>query len=203
MPEALHLGIYRRYDHQLGPTAIKIWESIGSTTYREQGHPGGDGGEGDSAGGPIPERETKDSWPTLVVEAGVSEPLGELHRDMQWWFSASDHQVKIVLLAKCERTRREIILEKWEEEPRARQGATTTRQAAALPTTALLQPTLRQSITITENAATDPTSYNVTRGALVLSFRLLFLRDPSPQEGDVVIDIPELEDYAKDVWALV
>ncbi|KAK4148562.1 hypothetical protein C8A00DRAFT_19625 [Chaetomidium leptoderma] len=39
----------------------------------------------------------------------------ELRNDMRWWFSASDHQVQIVLLAKFEHTSRAIILEKWEE----------------------------------------------------------------------------------------
>jgi hypothetical protein len=41
---------------------------------------------------------------------------------------------------------------------------------------------LRQSITITRDAATD--SYHVARRALVFSFRLLFLREPGPQEGE-------------------
>jgi hypothetical protein len=33
------------------------WKTKGATTYRaREGHPGGDGGEGDSTGGPIPDR---------------------------------------------------------------------------------------------------------------------------------------------------
>lgn len=114
---------------------------------------------------------------------------------MRWWFSTSDHQVQIVLLAKFERTRWAIILEKWEEESSiTRPGAMMTRHAAAL------QPVLRQTITITQDATTDPISYNVTRGALVLGFKLLFLRDPGPGEGDFVLSVQELEKYAKNVW---
>ncbi|KAK3325095.1 hypothetical protein B0H66DRAFT_529149 [Apodospora peruviana] len=105
--------------------------------------------EDDSTGGPKPERGNKGAWPTLVIEAGDSDSLGELHNDMKWWFSASDHQVKL------------------EEEVQTHPGATTTRRFAGL------QPTLRQSITIAQNATTNPVSYNVTRGALILSFRLL------------------------------
>lgn len=33
------------------------------------------------------------------------------------WFSASNHGVKIVILAKFDHRQREIILGKWEEEP--------------------------------------------------------------------------------------
>jgi len=173
-----------------------MWGSIGTTTFRaQQGHPGGDGGEGDSTGGPIPERDIIGSWPTLVIEAGDSESLRELHNDMRWWFSTSEHQVKIVLLAKFERTRRALILEKWEEEPSmTRRGATTTRYAATL------QPVLRQTITITEDSTTNPVSYNVARGALVLGFRLLFLRDPGPGEGDFIFSVQELQAYAERVW---
>lgn len=46
-------------------------------------------------------------------------------------------------------------------------------------------------------AITNPASYNVARGVLVLQFELLFLRDPGPGEGDIVVGIPEL------VWVMV
>jgi len=108
----------------------------------------------------------------------------------------SNHEVKIVLLAKFNGIT--ILLEKWEEQISVRPGATTTRHSLQHPT-----PILRQSITITQNATTNPISYNVTRGALVLSFRLLFLRDPGPGEGDIVLSVQELEEYAEDVWAQV
>jgi hypothetical protein len=121
---------------------------------------------------------------------------------MRWRFSASEHQVKIVLLVKFgDRGHPEILIEKWEEEPHTtREGAITTRQAAAL------QPILRQRITITRYTTTNPVSYHVTRGALVLSFRLLFLRNPdpqNPQERDITIIIPELEEFAEDAWYFV
>lgn len=119
---------------------------------------------------------------------------------MRWWFSASDHLVKIVLLTKFDHRNQTIIIERWEEDPPTRPGATTTRQAAA---GTVLRPVLRQSISITRDTSTDPASYYVTSGALVLSFQLLFLRDPGPQEGDYIISIAELQDYAKLVWGYV
>ncbi|KAJ3557269.1 hypothetical protein NPX13_g9962 [Xylaria arbuscula] len=196
--EALHLQLYRRYDHKLVKNGQEeSWGPIGSTTFRPKGHPEGDGGEGDSSGGPKPARYCKGGWPTLLIEAGDSESLGALRDDMRWWFSASNHQVNIVLLAKFDHPNQRIIIERWEEKLQTRKGATTTRQSAINP---VFTPRLQQSITITQNIATNPVSYNVTRGALVLSFELLFLRNPGPQEGDIVISIAELQAYASDVW---
>lgn len=92
------------------------------------------------------------------------------------------------------------FLEKWEEEIPVRTGATPTRRSATLQHQ---EPVLRQSIAITPDTATNPATYNVTRGALVLSFRLLFLRDPGPGEGDLVYSVQDLEEYAEDVWGEV
>jgi len=144
----------------------KSWKDIASARRSAQGHSGQRGKEGDSTGGPKPKRATKGAWPTLVIEAGVSETLGQLHLDMQRWFSMSNHEVKIVPLAKFDGPK--ILLEKWEEEMPVRPGATTTQRSLQHP-----EPVLRQSITITQNTTTNPISFNVTRGALVLSFRLL------------------------------
>ncbi|KAK3301933.1 uncharacterized protein B0T15DRAFT_286910 [Chaetomium strumarium] len=117
---------------------------------------------------------------------------------MQWWFQASNHQIKIVLLVKFDSTHRAIVLEKWEEEPRDTcPGVTTTRYTAAL------QPVRRQHISITRDSSTNPVSYNVTSGALVLGFRLLLLRDPSPTERDIVISVQDLQTYAEKVWRRV
>lgn len=115
---------------------------------------------------------------------------------MRWWFAASDHKVKIVLLAKFEHAHRTIILERWEEE------ASGARPRAATSHLAAIKPVRRQTITITQDLTTDPISYIVTSGALVLDFRLLFLRDPGPGEGDFILSVQQLQDYAEDVWAV-
>jgi hypothetical protein len=205
--ETLHREIYNQYYSNVVQRGLrKSWKDIAATTLRAQGHPrgdGGNGGEADSAGGPYPQRAFDGDWPTLVVEAGVSETLPELRRDMRWWFSTSNHQVKIVLLAKFEHTETKIILEKWvERPPPPRQGATTTRRAA------MLEPWCDQEIFITRNPGItdshrnrfDPESFTVTRGALRLEFNLLFLREPIQEEGDVIISVEGLQDYASVVW---
>ena len=191
--EALHLQIWQIFTtlHFTQNGSISNWKPIGSTTFRPKGHLEGDGGEGDSSGGPDSIRGDLNSCPTLIIEAGDSESLSALQDDMRWWFSTSNHQVKIVLLTKFDHRNQAIIIEKWEEKPQDRQGATTTRQVTSGNT---LQPILQQTIGITKN-----TSYHVT-SALILSFKLLFLRDPGPQEGDFVISVPELATYARNVW---
>lgn len=70
----------------------------------------------------------------------------------------------------------------------------TTRRAA------LLEPRCSQAIRIVQDPI-NPGSYNVTSGALRLEFQLLFERDPRSGEGDVIIDVPALENYAERLWA--
>lgn len=174
---------------------------MGSTTFRRLGHPEGDGGEGDSSGGPYPERAGKNVWPTLVIEAGDSESLEELRADIRWWFSTSDHQVKMVLLAKCHRAGGQIILEKWEEDESQQQQGAITRSRTAAVSQPTLNPVKRQTVTITRDTTANPASYNVSSGALVLGFKVLFLREPGPTEGDFVVSVQDLERYAEMVWS--
>ncbi|AEO58797.1 hypothetical protein MYCTH_2046242, partial [Thermothelomyces thermophilus ATCC 42464] len=111
--EALHLELNSIYLEELLRMGLShSWSLMGATTFR-QDHPRENSGEGDSTGGPRPER-TKGRWPTLVIEAGHSETLQELYNDMRWWFRASNHDVKIVILAKFDHQQRHILLEKWE-----------------------------------------------------------------------------------------
>jgi hypothetical protein len=126
--EALHSFLDRKIIQKVGRQGLEAsWIPIGSTIFRPKGHPAGDGGEGDSSSGPGPERHSLESWPTLVIEAGDSQSLDQLQADMRWWFWASEHDVKIVLLTKYDRRDRTIILERWEEDLQpARSGATTT-----------------------------------------------------------------------------
>ncbi len=111
--ERLHLQLDKEYRDQLVLTGRRTsWIKMGTTTFRRKGHPGGDGGEGDSTSGPDPDRAELEAWPTLVIEAGDSESLAELQNDIRWWFSTSEHDVKFVLLAKFEHSRREIVLQR-------------------------------------------------------------------------------------------
>ncbi|KAL7930824.1 hypothetical protein V8C35DRAFT_311440 [Trichoderma chlorosporum] len=153
----------------------------------------GSSGEPDSSGGPYPQRILFRAFPTIVIEAGCSRPLSNMQAKARWWFRVSNHDVKIVLLAKLYHSRQTIVIEKWQEKPReSREGATTTRWGSEGV------PFCQQTVTITRTSVNPPV-YQISAD-LVLSFQLLCLRDPRERERDVVISADDLQDYAKDVW---
>jgi hypothetical protein len=102
---------------------------------------------------------------------------------MKWWFSASDHQVNIVLLIKLDLSSEDIIIETWQ---------------AAQGDTASLEPSRSQVITISRGLNTD-TVDNVPGGPLRLDFELLFLRAPRQGEGDIVLPVDVLRRLADTV----
>jgi hypothetical protein len=57
------------------------------------------------------------SWPTLVIETGVSESLPKLRADALWWFQNSNGDVRIVLVLSINKNRRIALLEKWQLAP--------------------------------------------------------------------------------------
>ncbi|KAH6630472.1 hypothetical protein B0J18DRAFT_102462 [Chaetomium sp. MPI-SDFR-AT-0129] len=171
------------------------WMTLGATRYTSTQNNNSES-EPDSSGKPIPDRPGG-GWPTLIIEAGYSESLASLRSKMEWWFDASNHEVKIVLLVKANRVQQSILIERWEEGPitAPRPGATTTRSV-----TSTIGPNRRQEITITKDTRSSPPQYQVNSTDLVLSFRLLFLREPGPQEGDIVVTTAELQLCAAQVW---
>uniref|UniRef100_A0A8H7KBE6 Uncharacterized protein n=1 Tax=Bionectria ochroleuca TaxID=29856 RepID=A0A8H7KBE6_BIOOC len=184
--ERSHRKLIKLIENQITAMGLEDdWGEYGETTLRAE-H-GGGASEGDSGGGPSERDDNIHPWPTLVIEAGYSQSLNALRRQMRWWFSASQHQVKIVLLVKLDPlVPGTIIIEHWKEFPREeRTGATTTRFGARL------EPVNTQRITIQKTLPStnprDPLSYGVTRGSLRLSFMDLFLRAPRQGEGDVVL----------------
>jgi hypothetical protein len=51
-------------------------------------------------------------WPTVVIEAGLSESIRRLRTDARWWFANSRAGVQIVILVKIERPTRRLVIEK-------------------------------------------------------------------------------------------
>ncbi|KAK0708072.1 hypothetical protein B0H67DRAFT_494844, partial [Lasiosphaeris hirsuta] len=208
--ERLHLRLYREMTKYIDRMGLDdAWNDDGTTTSplrlgSNHGEgPGGTCGEGDSSGSPYPQPNGR-NWPTLVIEAGDSSSLEKLRADMRWWFSESDHQVQIILLAKLDRPRKIIILEKWvETTPPPRPGPIT--RAASIAN--IPQRDCVQEVTIdwTDGTAAEiPASHIVTKGDLRLEFHLLFLRPPrNPREGDILITVPRLQVWASRVWEAV
>ncbi|KAK4235226.1 hypothetical protein C8A03DRAFT_36929 [Achaetomium macrosporum] len=195
--EALHLNFdYDAFHHQLFQLGLRRdWFSTGWATYPDytlEASGRQSYGEGDSTGRSS-SRLGPNGWPCLVIEGGHSQSLDQLHADLGWWFSASNHEVKIVVLLKFDRRQDLIIVEEVPDRP----GAMTRSRAAQL------RPVCRQSITISRDGTTDPVSYHVTGAPLVYDFRLLFLRDPGPGQGDITVGVKDLQMWASKVWSAV
>ncbi|EHK16480.1 uncharacterized protein TRIVIDRAFT_65753 [Trichoderma virens Gv29-8] len=205
----LHLWLYDGVWDALRDMGIRHgWTSIGATIYfhgglssgEAPGHStvvhdsgGGSSGEPESSGGPRPQRCGPGEFPTLVVESGCCRPLSIMQAKARWWFKISNHDVKLVLLAKYDQRQDMITIEEWEEIPREpREGATTTRWGPEGV------PSCQQVVTITKTSE-NPSVYQIS-GDLVLSFQPLCLREPREGERDVVIHADDLQDYAKMVW---
>lgn len=184
------------------------WKRTAATRF-PAGASEGSLGEADAGGKPIPGRRGKDQWPAIVFEAGYSQPLLSLRAKMAFWFAASSHAVKIVVLVKAfpESENKLIRVEHWQERPMMlRPGATATRRST------MHSPVCLQGISIAwaldvpydeagQVAQYDPASFSVTRGPLTLDFACLFLRDPSnPQEHNVVYSDEVLQRCAVEVW---
>ncbi|KAJ5551755.1 hypothetical protein N7461_006453 [Penicillium sp. DV-2018c] len=63
-------------------------------------------GRSPARGAPVP-------WPSLVVEAGVSESLPQLRTDAQWWYSNSKHATQLVLVISANPTTGDADIEIW------------------------------------------------------------------------------------------
>ncbi|KAF4121297.1 hypothetical protein GMORB2_2259 [Geosmithia morbida] len=192
------------------------WTMTSSSRYPPDGN--GSSGEGDSGGKPFHKRLGHDQWPTIVFEAGFTQSLMSLRTKIRFWFSRSNHQVKIVVIVKAypgDSAQKKILVEQWLEQlisgSSARRGATTTRMLSAATT---LQPVCIQTINVmwslpgvpfeqaTMSQKTDRDSYSVARGPLSLSFESLLLREPNAStEQDVIIPDRDLKNCAIRVWA--
>ncbi|KAL2753765.1 hypothetical protein ACRALDRAFT_1065025 [Sodiomyces alcalophilus JCM 7366] len=180
----------------------------GKTDYRQLDHAGNRKaqGEGDASRKPISLRPEEDDFPTLVIEAGYTQTWPSLRNKARWWFTASNFDVKIILLIKMSLQSPDIDIEKWKAEKSTRPGMTTRAMAAqAQP---VLSPVCVQTIAITRAPGLSlndprrfiPSSYRVTSGLLRLEFEDLFLRDPRPGEGDLILGTTELQSFAASVW---
>jgi len=208
IPTAEHEGLHRGLDNCFHDDAVSIglrWEfvSIGSTTFIDKDANGNiiSEGEGDSCRKP---RSMRTIYPTLVIEAGWSQTLEKLREKARWWFDKSKGDVKIVLLVKSSPGSNHIRIEKWKLALAAsRQGATTTRAAAAMTPQCIhvVQITRAAGINNAHPSRFDPASYVVTGGPLQLEFIDIFLRQPIPPgERDLILDNTTLQKYAAYLW---
>lgn len=153
--------------------------------------------EGDSSFKPLPARQRRGAFPTIVIEAGLSQSRQSLRTMAMWRVSNSNGDVKIVIIISIyERTKR-LVFEKWCDLPG------TINVATRHPRGPGDSPGLVQTVTVSHIPNTPVnllTSYNVVGQNLILEFDKVFLRQPVGQEGDITFGVPELQEFAMIVW---
>lgn len=119
------------------------------------------------------------TWPTLVLEVGLSETKAKLQRDVRFWHHASEGRVKVILTIHINRNRPEISIEKWET------GANNRCKRI-------------QRIVMSKR---ERGTTCVAGGPLVIDFAKLFLRQPDlPKEQDISIGDEDLDRLARFIW---
>ncbi|KAF7122570.1 hypothetical protein CNMCM5793_000595 [Aspergillus hiratsukae] len=135
-------------------------------------------------------RRDRESWPTLVIEAGLPASLPRLREEARWWLCNSEGEVRIALALATHRQSRKLITEKWEQQKRA-----PIQQLSRQPQ-ASLQAHATQTIEI------SPESESASGAALVLPFEELFDRPRQGKETDIVLTEERLLDSMRLVWEL-
>lgn len=130
---------------------------------------------------------TPESWPSLVMEVGISTASAKLQTDAQWWITESEGDVKTVLVTIVNLKKPEIIIQKWE--PLAIKQDSSEFKAT---------PTLQLQVVMSKPEGQSEVT--VENGPLVLSFENLLLRHPVNDEGDLVFTDDDLKDLAERVW---
>ncbi|KKZ60372.1 hypothetical protein EMCG_04887 [[Emmonsia] crescens] len=185
MPLRPHEVLAREFDLLLVPKARQISEifAVGSVTvkgttrskapncaYQPETFPAG--------------RDEK--WPSVVLEIGLPESRTKLERDCHWWLNDSRGEVKIALGISINRTRKEIIIKRWELQRRPTRGDPNATAPMATQEIAITSPQNSGNI--------------IVDGApLILEFAKMFLRQPVSQ-ADIQITQTELETLAQRVW---
>ncbi|KAK2733470.1 hypothetical protein FQN55_003341 [Onygenales sp. PD_40] len=126
-------------------------------------------------------------WPSVVVEVGLAESQARLEGDCGWWLCDSHGEVKIALGVSIDRTRKEMIIKRWELQ---RIRLTRANPMAIVPMAI-------QEITISSSQNSNRVS--IHGAPLILEFEKVFLRPPVSQ-ADIQITEMELVALAREVW---
>ncbi|CAG9943125.1 unnamed protein product [Clonostachys rosea f. rosea IK726] len=149
----------------------------------------------------LADTEKNNGWPPVIIEVGWSQNRTALIAKAHWWFRVSNNAIKIVLLIKA--TPLQIQIEKWKTSPlpdssAARRPITRLYQREAANEYPRIHPPI---LTISRaSASTPPNEYRVTGTPLRLEFRDVFLRNPVPPEGDILVEERFLRRYAENAW---
>ncbi|KAH8801364.1 hypothetical protein F5884DRAFT_889273 [Xylogone sp. PMI_703] len=159
--------------------------------------------EADGSYRPRTPRPWKGDLPTVVVEAGVSEPLPVLHNKAHWWLENSNGDVRVAIIISVQQRGRIISIEKW----RRVQAAGPATRASSWRHMALVPRNLH-TVTIRSNPpdparglVQDNPTLTATGVPLTIEFDSVFLRQPVPPlESDLIFTQQEFIDFASDLW---
>jgi hypothetical protein len=147
-------------------------------------------------------RDYEADLPTIVIEAGLSEPPAKLKCDANWWLvqpGRNGGKVVIVVTISIKPKDKSFQIEKWENAPAPARPNTRANPASLIPIPIPI-PTLIQRITIRPNTTGAITPNEVTGAPLVLHFEKIFLRQPIAPQTDFIFTANELAEFATDFW---
>jgi hypothetical protein len=165
------------------------WLPTGRARF-EPANPDNPQKEGDFGLRPIRLR-TGNQFPTLVHECGNSQSVRALRKAKDWWFDNSSPtdphgDVKVVLLTKVFRGRKELVIEQWHRD----------RASASAVVSVKPHPEKEFVADIPVNME----HWVVEGGPMRIAFEDVFLRDKSGHETDLVLTDEILVTYAVMVW---
>jgi hypothetical protein len=132
----------------------------------------------------------RESWPTLVIEAGVTASLPRLREEARWWLRKSQGEVRMVLVLGIHRQRLTLVIEKWEQQEHSR--TPIQQQQLSHQPEASLQAYAAQSIEISPES--------VSGAPLVLPFEELLERPRQGREADIILAEEQLLVCMRWVW---
>ena len=127
-------------------------------------------------------------WPSLVIEVGASESLGQLRTDADFWLTKSGSQTRVVILLAVNKATRVMTIERWEDVPSPR-----PRRLTSSPH----NPTMVQTLTLHANGL-------VIGGPLLIPASKVYDTLPAGLgQNDFAFTAQDLAQYIQDYWLLV
>ncbi len=192
--ESAHVNFGRSIDRKTFQMGMSEYELQGFGAERFKGSSSSK--EGDTCFKP-PSRDY-DDFPTIVIEAGLSELPRKLKCDADWWLrqpGRNGGKVMIVVTISIKPNDKSLQIEKWENAL-----APARPRTRATPGPPIQIATRIQQITIRPNANGAITPNEVTGAPLVLHFDKIFLRQPIAPETDFTFTANELAVFATKFW---
>lgn len=196
------------------PEGSNEWEGVSSTLYSSTAATRAviGAGEGSAGGKPFKIRCHVNDWPTMMIEVGYSASVCDLRQKMEWWFEASNFEVKVVLLVCFDTSPMKgkefsfMSIEQWVRTPLMREpyGNESKPRPPILKTLNQITYT-GPPITAASQRYLLPSMFHVSGREIPLRFQHLMLRERAGKYGedDVVISKQWLQLYGMKIWKSV